>query len=73
MDVKFQNVEIHGDRLTITRDSLMLMLQSCVDMQVGYKANNEYEMWLLTAGYIEAVKHLLAHFELTEEEVEAKA
>ena len=73
MDVKFQNVEIHGDRLTITRDSLMLMKQTCVEMQVEYKNKNEHIMWLMAAGYIEAVNQLLAHFGQDDGQTEAKA
>lgn len=63
MSANFQNVEIMGGRLAITRDALMLRLETCIDMQKEAKASNDFTQWLLAAGYIEAVKDLLAHFE----------
>ena len=63
MNANFQNVEIMGGRLAITRDALMLRLETCIDMQKEAKASNDLTQWLLAAGYIEAVKDLLAHFE----------
>lgn len=63
MNANFQNVEIKGGRLAITRDALMLRLETCIDMQKEAKASNDFTQWLLAAGYIEAVKDLLAHFE----------
>lgn len=42
MDAKFQNVEIKGNRLSITRDALMLRLETCIDMQKESKAKNDF-------------------------------
>ena len=63
MDTSFQNVEIMGNRLAITRDALMLRLETCINMQKESKENNDLTQWLLAAGYIEAIKDLLGHFE----------
>lgn len=63
MDTKFQNVEIKGNRLSITRDALMLRLETCIDMQKESKAKKDFTTWLIAAGYIEAVKDMLACFE----------
>lgn len=62
MKANFQNVEIMGNRLAITRDALMLRLETCISMQKESKAKNDLTQWLLAAGYIEAIKDLLAHF-----------
>ena len=59
----FENVEIMGGRLAVTRDALMLRLETCIDLQKEAKKSNDFTQWLLAAGYIEAVKDLLAHFE----------
>ena len=63
MAKNFENVEISGGRLTITRDALMLKLETCIGMQEDCKASNDFTNWLLAAGYIEALKDLLSHFE----------
>ena len=63
MDTNFKNVEITGNRLTISRDELMLRLETCINMQTDSKANNDFTQWLITAGYIEAMKDLLSCFE----------
>lgn len=62
MKANFQNVEIMGSRLAITRDALMLRLETCINMQKESKENNDFTQWLLVAGYIEAIKDLLGHF-----------
>lgn len=63
MKANFMNVEIMGNRLAITRDALMLRLETCINMQKESKENNDFTQWLLAAGYIEAIKDLLGHFE----------
>lgn len=63
MNARFLNVEVKGQRLTISRDDLALRLETCVDMQKESKAKNDLTQWLLAAGYIEAIKDLLSHFE----------
>lgn len=63
MKENFMNVEIMGNRLAITRDALMLRLETCISMQQESKAKNDFTQWLLAAGYIEAIKDLLSHFE----------
>ena len=63
MDANFKNVEITGNRLTISRDELTLRLETCINMQIESKVNNDFTQWLITAGYIEAMKDLLSHFE----------
>lgn len=63
MDANFKNVEITGNRLTISRDELMLRLETCINMQTDSKANNDFTQWLIAAGYIEAMKDLLSCFE----------
>ena len=63
MTVSFLNVEVKGNSLTISRDDLALRLEACIDMQKESKAKNDFTQWLLAAGYIEAIKDLLGHFE----------
>ena len=63
MNANFQNVEIMGNRLAITRDALMLRVETCIEMQNEAKVSNDFTQWLLAAGYIEAIKDLLSHFE----------
>ena len=63
MNAKFLNVEVKGNRLTISRDDLALRLETCIDMQKESKAKNDTAQWLLAAGYAEAIKDLLSHFE----------
>lgn len=63
MTQTFQNVEIMGGRLAITRDELMLRLETCIDMQTKSKAENDFSTWLIAVGYSEAIKDLLASFE----------
>lgn len=63
MNENFKNVEVNGNRLTITRDGLMLSLETCIGLQKECKEKNDLTTWMITAGYIEAVKDLLSHFE----------
>jgi len=63
MTMVLENTEVKGNRLTITRDELQLQLQTCIGLQAEYKANNDFNMWLLAAGHIEAIKDLLSCFE----------
>lgn len=63
MNARFLNVEVKGNRLTISRDDLALRLETCIDMQKESKAQNDFTQWLLATGYIEAIKDLLVHFE----------
>ena len=63
MNASFLNAEVKGNRLTISRDDLALRLETCLDMQKESKAKNDFTQWLLAAGYIEALKDLLGHFE----------
>lgn len=63
MDTKFQNVEIKGNRLYITRDALMLRQETCISIQKDCKTQNDFTTWLITTGYIEAIKDLMACFE----------
>lgn len=63
MNTNFKNVEITGNRLTISRDELMLRLETCIAMQKESKEKNDFTTWLIACGYIEAVKDLLACFE----------
>ena len=63
MNAGYLNVEVNGNRLTISRDDLALRLETCIDMQKESKAKNDLTQWLLAAGYIEAIKDLLGHFE----------
>lgn len=64
MNARFLNVEVKGNRLTISRDDLALRLETCIDMQKESKMKNDFTQWLLAAGYIEAIKDLLGHFEI---------
>ena len=63
MNAGYVNVEVKGNRLTISRDELSVRLATCIDMQKESKAKNDFTQWLLAAGYIEAIKDLLGHFE----------
>lgn len=63
MNAGYVNVEVKGNRLTISRDELSVRLATCIDMQKDCMANNDFNQWLLAAGYIEAMKDLLSHFE----------
>lgn len=57
------NVEVKGNRITLTRDELMLQLEACIGIQTDAKAKNDLSTWLLAAGHIEAIKDILSHFE----------
>ena len=62
----YKNIEIKGDRLLISRDDLALTLEAVIGLQLESKAQNDMTQWLIAAGYIEAVKDLLACFENNE-------
>lgn len=61
MDV-LKNVEIVGNKLTISREDLSLQLDACINVQTESKANGNFTQWLIAAGYAEAIKDLLACF-----------
>ena len=63
MNENFMNVEVMGNKLSITRDALMLRLETCISLQKECKEKNDFTTWMITAGYIEAIKDLLSHFE----------
>lgn len=48
--------------MTITRDEIERLIQAGIDTQLEYKESNDFAMWLMTAGHIEAMKALLACF-----------
>lgn len=58
--MKLQNVTVNGNALTITRDEIERLIQAGIDTQLEYKESNDFTMWLMTAGYIEALKDMLA-------------
>lgn len=60
--MKLQNVTVNGNALTITRDEIERLIQAGIDTQLEYKESNDFTMWLMTAGHIEAMKTLLAYF-----------
>lgn len=60
--MKLQNVTVNGNALTITRDEIERLIQAGIDTQLEYKESDDFSMWLMTAGYIEAMKALLACF-----------
>lgn len=60
--MKLQNVTVNGNALTITRDEIERLIQAGIDTQLEYKESNDFTMWLMTAGHIEAMKALLACF-----------
>lgn len=57
------NVEVKGNRITLTREELMLQLETCIDLQKDAKVKNDFSTWLIAAGHIEAIKDILSHFE----------
>ena len=57
------NVEVNGDKLTITREELDFQLYASITLQQDCKAKNDFTTWLITAGHIEAIKDLLSHFD----------
>lgn len=57
------NVEVKGNRVTLTREELMLQLEACIDVQKDAKTKNDFTTWLIAAGHIEAIKDILSHFE----------
>lgn len=59
----YKNVEIKGNKLTISREDLALLLDTAIDVQLNCKTLNDITQWLIAAGYIEAIKDLLACFE----------
>ena len=61
--MKLKNVEVKGNRLYLTREDLQLQLEACISVQLEYKAANDLNMWLIAAGYSEAIKDLLECFE----------
>jgi hypothetical protein len=61
--MKMINVEVKGNRLYLTREELQLRLEARISLQQEYKAANNFNMWLISAGYIEAMSHLLSYFE----------
>lgn len=60
--MKLQNVTVNGNKLTITKDEIERLIQAGIDTQLEYKENDDFTMWLMTAGHIEAMKTLLAYF-----------
>lgn len=60
--MKLQNVTVNGNALTITRDEIERLIQAGIDAQLEYKESNDFTKWLITAGYIEAMKTLVAYF-----------
>lgn len=60
--MKLQNVTVNGNALTITRDEIERLIQAGIDTQLEYKESNDFTKWLITAGYIEAMKTLVAYF-----------
>lgn len=57
------NVEVKGNRVTLTREELMLQLEVCIDVQKDAKTKYDFATWLIAAGHIEAIKDILSHFE----------
>lgn len=58
-----QNVTVSGGKLTISRKELESELEVCIAKQLQCKAEDDFTMWLMAAGHIEAIKDLLACFE----------
>lgn len=61
--MKLENVEVKGNRLYLTREELQLQLEACISLQQEYKAANDFNMWLVAAGHIEAIEEILEYFE----------
>ena len=61
--MKQENVEVKGNRLYLTREELQLQLETCITLQQEYKAANDFNMWLVAAGHIEAIKEIFECFE----------
>lgn len=62
-DMKLKDVSVSGDKLTITKDAIELRIEAGIATQIEYKQNSNLSGWLITAGYIEALKDMLACFE----------
>lgn len=62
-DMKLKDVSVSGDKLTITKDAIELRIEAGIATQIEYKQNSDLSGWLMTAGYIEALKDMLACFE----------
>lgn len=62
-DMKLKEVTVSGNKLTITKEAIELRIEAGIATQIEYKQNNNLSGWLMTAGYIEALKDLLACFE----------
>lgn len=62
-DMKLKEVTVSGNKLTITKEAIELRIEAGIATQIEYKQNNNLSGWLMTAGYIEALKDLMACFE----------
>lgn len=58
-----QKAIVDGNRLSLGRLGLELALEACIATQLEYRAKNDMNMWLFSAGYIEALKDLLSSFD----------
>lgn len=58
-----QKAIVDGNRLSLTRQELEISLEACITTQLEYKAQKDMDMWLFSAGYIEALKDLLSNFD----------
>lgn len=58
-----QKAIVDGNRLSLSRQELEVALEACIATQLEYKAKNDMNMWLFSAGYIEALKDLLSSFD----------
>ena len=59
MAMRLINVEVKGNRITLTREELMLHLEASKEVQ----KENKREIGLIALGYQEAIETILSHFE----------